>query len=34
MRTQFEQRLHELRREFETGQRMLAGLDQKRTTLE
>ena len=34
MREQIEERLAELRSEFETGQKMLAELDQKRTSLE
>ena len=34
MREQIEQRLVELRAEFETGQKMLADLEQKRTSLE
>ena len=34
MREQLEQRLQQLKTEFETGQQMLAELEQKRTNLE
>jgi predicted nuclease with TOPRIM domain len=34
MREQLEQRLHQLKAEFETGQKMLAELEQRRANLE